>query len=377
MRVFHLPTGYAYGVLLLVLVAVIWVGASHLIKAIFADLGFDRPFFLTYFNTCGFVLWLLGGWCNADWRGKLPEEVGGGGGSIHSEDAVCRQYLSHALMFAPLWMGANYTFHLSLTRASVASNSILSNTSSLWTMILSVLFFGETATANKMAAVVLTIGGATMVALADSEGAEESAAAAAAQSGNLLALLSAVCYAVYTVALRARVPDAVIMPVFFGYVGLVVLVTGVPFLLLFHLTDVEPFSLPSPYVLVFLSVNALIGTNVSDVLWARAVVLTSPVIATLALSLTIPFSMLSDSFLGGSTFSGLYISGSLLVLSGFVLANQGFVHVTDCCGPEASGSDAGSPVSVRVDGVSADGATDGEQDAHGGAESPLALQERG
>ena len=47
---------------------------------------------------------------------------------------------------------------------------------------------------------------------------------------------------------------------------------------------------------MFLSVNAFIGTFISDYCWARSVVLNGPLITTLALSLTIPLSMIVSSF---------------------------------------------------------------------------------
>ena len=81
----------------------------------------------------------------------------------------------------------------------------------------------------------------------------------------------------------------------------------------------------------------------SDLLWAKSVVLTQPLIATLGqrciccsspvveraccgivvegLSLTIPLAMLSDVIFHGKEFTALYFVGSALVVSGFVLVN--------------------------------------------------------
>jgi len=60
------------------------------------------------------------------------------------------------------------------------------------------------------------------------------------------------------------------------------------------LQGVEPFSMPSKATLGLLTANGLIGTVVSDYLWARSVLLLSPLISTLGLSLTIPCSMLAQ-----------------------------------------------------------------------------------
>ncbi|KAJ9077665.1 hypothetical protein DSO57_1014478 [Entomophthora muscae] len=50
---------YAFGILLLLGVVFLWVGSSFLIDNIFAKQKFDKPFFLTYFNTGTFSLFLL------------------------------------------------------------------------------------------------------------------------------------------------------------------------------------------------------------------------------------------------------------------------------------------------------------------------------
>ena len=329
-------TPYVQGVSLLVGVAVIWVGASHLIKSIFSS-EFDRPFFLTYFNTCGFAFYLFGGCCKREWRevmcppAPVVEEV-----TSPVEDdapllpptppATWREYRDLAVLFAPLWMAANYSFHLSLREATVASNSVLSNTSSLWTMLLCVICFGETVNVHKVLSIFLTLGGVLLVALSPPylEADESSTAPVESTRGAILALISAMCYAVYTVVLRAYVKDHIIMPVFFGFVGVVVLVCGVPLLFMMDFFGFEQFSFPRKEVMGYLLLNALVGTNISDVMWARAVVLTSPVVATLALSLTIPIGMLSDVVLNGASYSPTYVTGSLCVLLGFLLVNLAF-----------------------------------------------------
>jgi solute carrier family 35 protein F5 len=42
------------------------------------------------------------------------------------------------------------------------------------------------------------------------------------------------------------------------------------------------------------TINGMIGTVLSDVLWAKAIVLTSPLTVNLGMSLTIPLSCLAD-----------------------------------------------------------------------------------
>nr|CAB3488468.1 unnamed protein product [Digitaria exilis] len=54
---------------------------------------------------------------------------------------------------------------------------------------------------------------------------------------------------------------------------------------------------------------------------ALSVVWTTPLVATLGMSLTIPLAMVADMILHGRHYSAVYILGSVQVFSGFVIAN--------------------------------------------------------
>ena len=61
------------------------------------------------------------------------------------------------------------------------------------------------------------------------------------------------------------------------------------------------------------------GTFLSQLLWARSVLLTSPLVATCGLSLTIPVAMVADLVLRSQAFGIVYLIGSGCVVVGFVL----------------------------------------------------------
>ena len=230
-----------------------------------------------------------------------------------------------AAQFCPVWFVANYAFNLSLGLTSVSSNTILSTTSSLWTLVLGLFVLkDERFNWGKLVAVTLTIGGVTLVSLEDQKG--DGGDGGDSILGDVIALFSAVAYAVYTVLLRLRVKDdEVHLAMFFGFVGLFNFLFMWPFLPILHFTGIEPFALPPPRVFGFLLLNGLVGTVLSDLAQAKAVLLTSPLIATVAVSLTVPLAFLSDylfqSSSGGGGWGGVYILGGLLVLAGFLLAS--------------------------------------------------------
>lgn len=111
------------------------------------------------------------------------------------------------------------------------------------------------------------------------------------------------------------------MPLVFGFIGCVVFTGGWPILLLLNALGWEQFEWPGAKVLCFLTLNALIGSNLSDILWALALQLTTPLVATLGLSLTIPIGMVSDAVLHGKHFNVRYVAGALIVLVGFMLGS--------------------------------------------------------
>lgn len=108
---------------------------------------------------------------------------------------------------------------------------------------------------------------------------------------------------------------------FAGFVGLFNCIMLWPFMILLHYTGVETFEFPPATVLLYLFVNGLIGTVLSDLLWSYAIFYTSPTVATVGLSLTIPLAIIFELFMNKRTFSVYYFLGSALVLSAFLAVN--------------------------------------------------------
>ncbi len=71
----------------------------------------------------------------------------------------------------------------------------------------------------------------------------------------------------------------------------------------------------------FLVLSGLCDNVLSDYLWARSVLLTSPTVATIGMSITIPLAMASDAILNGGRPDLTAIAGALLVLLGFCMVN--------------------------------------------------------
>lgn len=157
-------SGRLLGILLVLLVVLLWVGASFLMRYVFISQQFNKPFFVTYLNTGTFALYLpiymlsrrrkRYGRRSLSNVGEepavaetipiatdlqdLPQETNENdfesqGGSSKS----CSEVVILSAQFCVLWFLANYTTNASLSLTNVASTTILSSSSSFWTLLIS------------------------------------------------------------------------------------------------------------------------------------------------------------------------------------------------------------------------------------------------
>lgn len=126
-----------------------------------------------------------------------------------------------SFFFCFVWFLANFSYQEALSDTQVAIVNILSSTSGLFTLLLAAMFpsnSGDRFTLSKLLAVILCIGGVTLVSLSsnDTEG--------KGTIGSLWSLTGAVLYAIYIVMIKRKVDreDKLDIPMFFGFVGLLI-----------------------------------------------------------------------------------------------------------------------------------------------------------
>jgi solute carrier family 35, member F5 len=96
-----------------------------------------------------------------------------------------------------------------------------------------------------------------------------------------------------------------------------------PGFILLNWTGVEPFQLPpTPRIWLIVLSNST-ASLVSDLFWAYAVLLTSPIVVTVGLSMTIPLSLIGQVLLNGQTSTGWYWVGAVVVVGSFVFVSVG------------------------------------------------------
>ncbi|XP_070587146.1 solute carrier family 35 member F5 isoform X1 [Erythrolamprus reginae] len=225
-----------------------------------------------------------------------------------------------SFFFCFVWFLANFSYQEALSDTQVAIVNILSSTSGLFTLILAAVFpsnSGDRFTLSKLLAVILSIGGVVMVNLSGSE-----KSAGRDTIGSLWSLMGAMLYAIYIVMIKRKVDreDKLDIPMFFGFVGLFNLLLLWPGFFLLHYTGFEVFEFPNKLTLMCIVINGLVGTVLSEFLWLWGCFLTSSLIGTLALSLTIPLSIIADICMQKVQFSWLFFAGAIPVFFSFFIA---------------------------------------------------------
>ena len=221
------------------------------------------------------------------------------------------------------------------------------NAVGIWTLVFATCMGVERFTIKKLLGVMASFAGIILTSSVDVSGNNDEhrgrfphKSPAEIAVGDALALFSAVLYGIYATTMKKRIGDEsrVNMPLFFGFVGLfgaVVLLPGFPVL---HFTGIEKFELPpSRHVVIIILVSLLrrvncVPTNmkdqvnaaislVSDLAWAYAMLLISPLVVTVGLSLTIPLSLVGQMVLNAQSSSPAYWLGAVVVLLAFLFLN--------------------------------------------------------
>lgn len=333
------------GISLLLVVVVIWTCSTYLVQYIY-DKDVDAPFFLTYVCNSLFVVYLP----LHVWReGRITSPVGGDSSTSSAETKKTsrksiRLCAKAALIVSPLWFLANGTYNYSLSATSAASNTIISSLSGVFTYALSLLLLSETFERLRFIGVLLSIAGATCVGIADFGSGSSNNKDDEKVWGDIVCLISSFLYASYTVAIRMYVrnedserdtpiegdddeeeknemedKEPMPMMLFFGFLGTFNLVVfGAIGALLWGLR-IESLAGLTFATMGMILLKASFDNVLSDYLWARAVLLTSPTVATIGLTLTIPGPLVIDTVLHGFDGSSIFrILGGLFVIAGFI-----------------------------------------------------------
>lgn len=246
--------------------------------------------------------------------------------------------------FCILWFLANFATNASLAYTSVASQTILSSTSSFFTLFVGALCNVESINKLKLMGSIISFVGILLVTHSDTQSSSNSFESLSGGHifvrtvvdnamndstffiliGNLLALLGALFYGVYSTLLKLKVndEDRINMKIFFGFVGLFTMLFLWPSLVLLHYLGWETFEWPQGKTVISIILVNCVITFISDFCWAKAMLLTSPLTVTVGLSITIPVAMFGDLVFKHKSMSLIYLLGAILILGSFFIISK-------------------------------------------------------
>jgi len=224
-------------------------------------------------------------------------------------------------VFGTVLFGMNYVFNYSMVYTTQGSSTVLSTLSAPFCLIISAIFLKDSLGWSRLIGVAMVSGGSAWIAYIDAR--KNGKGISADTHGDILAILAALIYGFYSVLMKFWIKDdsRVSMFLYVGLVGLWNTICLWPLFFLFHHLGLEKFQLPdSPRRIGFLALNGFISV-LFEICWTRSLLLISPVIASVGLSLSVPLSLLADYWFYDIVRDPRYILGALCVIAGFVLAN--------------------------------------------------------
>ncbi|KAK5630800.1 hypothetical protein RRF57_006515 [Xylaria bambusicola] len=361
------------GISLLLLTVFLWTTSNFLASYIFSNRSYNKPFFVVYMNTSFFAISIIpiaikyiiqnGGFKHVKtqalqaWRernhqtGKFNAQAEHGDSALEERLLVDEEECLEAqgiqapaeklsffetarfsLEFAMIWFCGNYFASACLEYTSVGSVTILTSTSSVWTLIFCAIMKIEPFSIRKLVGVVASLSGVILISLVDlssddnddSRGNFPHKTQGQVAIGDAMAFFSAIVYGIYIVVMKIRIgsEDRVNMPLFFGLVGTFNLLLLWPLFPILHYTGIEPFELPpTGKIWAIVLLNSLFSF-ISDISWAYAMLLTTPLVVTVGLSLNIPLSLVGEMIQYEQYSSFAYWVGAVIVVVSFLFINH-------------------------------------------------------
>lgn len=152
-----------------------------------------------------------------------------------------------SLEFCMIWFLGNYFASACLEYTSVGSVTILTSTSSVWTLIFCAVMRIERFSIRKLIGVLASLTGIVLISTMDLSGADNDdnrgnfphKSQHQIAIGDAMALFSAVIYGLYVVVMKIRIgnEERVNMPLFFGLVGVFNMFFLWPLFFILHFTE--------------------------------------------------------------------------------------------------------------------------------------------
>lgn len=314
------------GLLYLFMLVITWVASIQLANDLMKDTDYDHPLFVASIDGGFFVLFGLQPFLERC-RSKAELNRSEAAGSI-DESGLRLSYTDILIVGAATSIvyflsGACATTALKYTTTS--NQTILSTTSSLFSLILGVMAKVEKFTVAKLISIIASISGICLITLTGTDEATNTEPAHSPIVGNLLAVVGAAAYSGFLVIMKWKLGEQVDSSrnsLVYTCLGICTFIFVTPLLGLADLFGIEKFALPGNNVIMGKILLCGFLNTVSDYCASVAALLMSPLITSLSLSTAIPMSMICDSvFFHTVPTSFSYYIGLVLIFASFIFTS--------------------------------------------------------
>jgi solute carrier family 35 protein F5 len=315
----YLVSEQALGQAALVGVLVLWAVSGIITKDILST-SYNKPFLMTYTSVAALQVYFIFFAVKDPLLGylKLRDRPVGKVSSL--KEMPQHRIARVAAVLFMFYVASLYCSNTALIYTSLSSQSTLSSTNSLFTLLLGSLCGVEAFSWIKGGAVTLTFLGVVVNNLP----AESQAVHVNTLLGNMIAVVGAFSYAnviVWMQKLTAnRAPFS--RPLLFAYMGCFSMLTTWPLFIVLDWAGVEPFALPPTSQIAWnLFWKTLLGSVLPMYLWTVAFAFTSPLYIALGSTLNIPMTLAVDYLFLDQNIRLPRIVGAALILSGCMIIN--------------------------------------------------------
>lgn len=352
---------YKLGALLLVIAISTWIIGLELVNSVLKGGEFRKPWFLAFLTGSCFMLnfspevftFVTNTFSRtSQTEGDLSPQLSSSDLNLHESQTASdmlkleadveegpipltqKEVFALALQIAIIYYAYNVCVMVALQYTSASNQTVLGSTTAIFALFLGVQLGLDRFSVKKMICVVFSLSGVILISVSESEpsGNGGSLEPKNPMLGNCFALAGALCYALYLIIMKMKCgtgDKATDERKLFGWVGVFTFLLGCPLLFMVDFLGVEKFLLP-PNKIVFLMVGInSVFSVISDYVTILAMLLTSPLVTSLALTSSIPITIFVDFVVlqfrddapESSSNLSTYIFGVLCILVSVVLIN--------------------------------------------------------
>jgi len=225
-----------------------------------------------------------------------------------------------ALFLQPFTYIGAIVYYYALSLTSLASTIVLTNTSMMFTFLLSLVILKSKFNASKMLGVFVATLGVFIIILSDDQPAEKNS-----YLGNVIGVVDAVIYSFYYIFLEMflKTPKGKKIMIFglLGCMGIISLSISWFMLLVSHYSGLEPLEWPPTNVLWTMGASLIFGHILFEYTFTKAVMILGALTANVSVCIIIPITIAIDAFFKDHTFSWTYFIGTVGVIHAIVSIN--------------------------------------------------------